>query len=79
MIHRRDFLRAGMAAIALEKSLFAGETRFGLPSQRLLAFHHVHTGENLKCIYWEKGAYVPEALAESTGFCATTGEMKSRP
>jgi uncharacterized protein YcbK (DUF882 family) len=35
---------------------------------RSLAFHNAHTGENLKTIYWEGGAYVPEALGEINYF-----------
>jgi uncharacterized protein YcbK (DUF882 family) len=64
MIGRRDFLRAGICGVAGSGCLFSRETRLELPSQRSLAFHNLHTGENLKCIYWEKGAYVPEALAK---------------
>jgi uncharacterized protein YcbK (DUF882 family) len=30
---------------------------------RHLAFRHLHTGETLEAVYWEKGAYVPDALA----------------
>jgi uncharacterized protein YcbK (DUF882 family) len=32
--------------------------------ERSLAFEHLHTGERLRCVYWEDGAYVPTALAE---------------
>lgn len=31
---------------------------------RQLSFHHTHTGENLKVVYVESGAYVTEALTE---------------
>ena len=30
---------------------------------RHLAFRHLHTNETLETVYWEKGAYVPDALA----------------
>jgi uncharacterized protein YcbK (DUF882 family) len=29
---------------------------------RRLAFNHLHTGETLDVVYWEGGAYVPDAL-----------------
>lgn len=34
------------------------------PRVRRLAFHNLHTGERLKTIYWERGEYLPSALAE---------------
>lgn len=64
MIGRRAFLRAGMFGIGASGPLFSGDIRSRLPSRRSLAFHNLHTGENLKCTYWENGAYVPAALAE---------------
>jgi len=30
---------------------------------RRVAFHNLHTGEALDAVYWENGAYVPDALA----------------
>jgi uncharacterized protein YcbK (DUF882 family) len=30
---------------------------------RELAFHNLHTGERLQALYWDKGAYVSDALA----------------
>lgn len=30
---------------------------------RLAFLHNTHTGEKLKAVYWEKGKYVPDALA----------------
>lgn len=32
------------------------------PPPRHLSFRHLHTEENLEVVYWEKGAYVPDAL-----------------
>jgi len=59
---RRAFLRAGSAA------LFGG---FVYPSfaladvakdVRSLALNNIHTGERMTIAYWEKGAYIPDAL-----------------
>ncbi len=33
-----------------------------LPASRKLHLYNTHTGESLKTVYWEKGAYIPEAL-----------------
>jgi uncharacterized protein YcbK (DUF882 family) len=38
------------------------------PAVRELSFYNVHTGEMLKTIYFEKGAYVPGALLEVNYF-----------
>lgn len=60
---RRHFVSLGLgaAAAALVKptSVFAA-----IPSARQLSFHHLHTGERLKAVYWEKGRYIPESLRE---------------
>jgi uncharacterized protein YcbK (DUF882 family) len=42
------------------KALAKGE--FDPAAPRRLAFHHLHTNEDLDLVYWHKGAYVPEAL-----------------
>lgn len=31
---------------------------------RRLTFHHLHTGENLKAVYWENGDYLDDGLEE---------------
>jgi len=64
-ITRRRFLRVirsiiyGMAAglPVLRQAARAAELR-----EKSLAFHSIHTGENLKVRYWVNGIYVPEAL-----------------
>ena len=48
---------AGAAATALVAPAWAAA-----PSRRL-AFHSLHTGESLDTVYWEQGAYVPDALS----------------
>ena len=32
---------------------------------RRVAFHNLHTGDMFNEVYWERGAYVPDALAEA--------------
>jgi len=59
---RRSFLRAGGAALVggLDcPSLALADVSKGV---RSLAFNNIHTGEHMQFDYWEKGAYVPDAL-----------------
>jgi uncharacterized protein YcbK (DUF882 family) len=51
------------------RSLHSGVEAAGLSAQagapiRRVAFHNLHTGEAVNAVYWEKGAYVPDALSE---------------
>ena len=56
---RRRVLRAlGVAGLALP---FARRAQAAAP--RAISFYHTHTGERLGVVYFESGAYVPEALA----------------
>ncbi len=77
---RRDFLLAGIvstvacfspykAAAALSK-LFSAE--------RKLSFYNTHTGENIKAVYCEQGAYVTQALTDINYILRDfrTGEVK---
>jgi uncharacterized protein YcbK (DUF882 family) len=58
---RRRFLRAlGLAAPAIALPTLA---RAAAPTHRELAFSHTHTGEKLKVLYFDRGQYVPDALA----------------
>lgn len=58
--HRRDLLKGALG--------LAGATLFGRAAQaaatapRSLSLYNLHTGESLKAIYFEDGAYVPDAL-----------------
>lgn len=36
-----------------------------LADARRVVLHNLHTGDRLDAVYWEKGAYVPDALAEA--------------
>jgi uncharacterized protein YcbK (DUF882 family) len=59
---RRDVLKlvggAALGGLALPRRALAGV----LPEARRLRFDNLHTGETLDAVYWEKGAYVPDAL-----------------
>ncbi|MFQ5961485.1 MAG: DUF882 domain-containing protein [Candidatus Methylomirabilales bacterium] len=65
IINRRGFLGVMKMAIygiaaglpVLRRAAKAAEFR-----EKSLAFHSIHTGENLKVRYWVNGTYVPEAL-----------------
>ncbi|HLW71810.1 MAG TPA: DUF882 domain-containing protein [Candidatus Binataceae bacterium] len=39
-----------------------------IETPRTLAFHNVHTGESIRTTYWERGAYLPQALHEINYF-----------
>lgn len=80
VIGRRDFLVAGLvttvgclfpykAAAALSKFFSA---------ERKLFFYNTHTGENIKSVYCEQGAYVTQALTDINYILRDfrTGEVK---
>ena len=60
---RRRFVTLALGASAAifikPSSVFAA-----LPVARQLSFRHLHTGERVKSVYWEKGRYIPESLRE---------------
>ena len=71
--HRRRFLQSGLAAAALAAPLIGRATapRAVTPRPiapppaaaiRRVALHNLHTDESLDAVYWENGAYVPDAL-----------------
>ncbi len=68
LLQRRRLLQLGLGALA-----GAGvSTRLGIPmawagdfavgEPRTLAMHNLNTGEKLVALYWDRGAYVPDAL-----------------
>ena len=57
---RRQLLCAAAAAPLLALPQI-GLARSG---GRELSFSHAHTGETLRAVYWENGAYLPDALNE---------------
>lgn len=62
MISRRNFLKAasGTAAMVLAPTVLAKPVAQG---ERVLRFHNLHTGENIKATYWAEGQYIAEELA----------------
>jgi len=63
---RRRFLTLGTGALLTAYGLtsvpaLADSTRG--PRERTITIHNLHTGENLKAVYWADGAYVDEELA----------------
>jgi uncharacterized protein YcbK (DUF882 family) len=66
MISRRAFLTLGPAGLlAAPEILRAGGASIlhGVES-RSLSFHNLHTEERLTAVYWERGQYLPGALAQ---------------
>lgn len=59
-VDRREIVRAGVGLLtaAVSPSAFAQGA-----SARTLSFVNTHTGETFADAYWERGAYVPGALA----------------
>jgi uncharacterized protein YcbK (DUF882 family) len=62
-LKRRELLRGGLVTAAGSLALPALPA-FAFPeaNARRLGFNHLHTGETLDVVYWEDGAYVPDAL-----------------
>jgi uncharacterized protein YcbK (DUF882 family) len=62
---RRDLLKQGLALAGGAVIMGAGlpARAFPEPDVRRLAFANLHTGETLDAAYWERGAYIPDALA----------------
>src|SRR5215469_14793893 len=70
---RRRFLRAGLIGAAGTIVPIAAAARWtvepanfviGSATVRELSFYNLHTGESLRTVYFENGAYVPESLRE---------------
>lgn len=61
---RRGFLSSVLAIAGASALPARGFAMAGRLSARELSLENLHTGERLKATYWEKGAYLPDALAE---------------
>lgn len=63
---RRSFLKTGALALGgcLLPQVVFGAVKGGLQKERSLSLYNMHTGERLKRVYWFKGKYLPDALAE---------------
>ena len=60
---RRDVLNFGLRSAALGALALSPLTAVADTAPRTVAFHNLHTGESLKALYWDNGAYVPDALS----------------
>lgn len=60
VIHRRKLLGLGLGALGVAACASRAVAAVGA---RTIAVNNLHTGERLVATYWEKGAYVPDALA----------------
>jgi uncharacterized protein YcbK (DUF882 family) len=62
---RRVLMLGAMAAVGgiLPRAAFS-ESKRPQAAERSLGFYNTHTDERLKAVYWEKGHYIPESLAE---------------
>jgi len=66
VLSRRGFLKASALALGgcFLPGVLMGTAQASTQSERSLAFYNLHTGEDLKTIYWSEGQYLPEALNE---------------
>ncbi len=77
---RRDFLMAGI--VTTVGCLFPYKANAALSklfsAERKLSFYNTHTGENIKAVYSEQGAYVTQALTDINYILRDfrTGEVK---
>jgi uncharacterized protein YcbK (DUF882 family) len=65
MSTRRELLRSVLGAGALGAAGLAGlpvKAFAGSLEPRRVAVHNLHTGESLNAVYWDDGAYVPDAM-----------------
>ncbi len=79
-VSRRGFLAAGLVTTAtcfLPYNVVAAVSKVFF-DERALSFYNVHTGENMKAIYWNDRTYVPQALADINYILRDyrTGEVK---
>lgn len=63
-LSRRDFLRTGILALGgcMVPQALKASLRPMLPYEKSLSFYNIHTGEQLKAVYWAEGLYVRESL-----------------
>ena len=72
VVGRRRFITMGLLGVAPMIIPGAAWARMRVKTSRhakraqarALSFYNLHTGERLKTVYWEKGAYIPGALDE---------------
>jgi uncharacterized protein YcbK (DUF882 family) len=65
MLSRRQFLVFGAAASAAAAFVpHPAEAAFRAKVERTVALHNIHTGENLKTVYWANGHYQSASLRQ---------------
>ena len=60
--HRRAFARHGPVPLAEMEPIHLAPPILASSEPRSLSFKNLHTNEALEAVYWDKGAYVPDAL-----------------
>jgi len=80
-ITRRRFLQwgaAGLLSAAIPERGFAGVREFWSP-EKSLSFYNTHTGEELEVVYWSRGRYRKQALADIDNILRDhrSGEIKA--
>lgn len=62
-LNRRSFIKnaAGLGVVLASPAALA---RVGSPTQRILAMHNLHTGEETEVVYWRDGRYEAGGLAD---------------
>lgn len=66
-LDRRGFLRlgAGVSAGLVAAPLVATPARAAVAhGERSISLYNIHNGESLKTVYWQDGAYIPQAMQE---------------
>jgi uncharacterized protein YcbK (DUF882 family) len=61
-VSKRDFLMSGLASGAAALATGSAKATDNHIC-RQISVHNLHTGERQSCLYFDKGAYVPQALA----------------
>ena len=63
---RRSLIVGGGALVLTTAFIIPGqaEARVIRPSERLLSFEHMHTGEKVKVVYWKHGRYIRNSLKQ---------------
>ena len=80
-LDRRSLLKAGILVVSGCIFPYAafGALEKKLPPDRSLSLYNLHTGESLKTVYWSRGKYISEALADINYILRDhrTGEIES--
>ena len=80
-LSRRNFLKTSLLAVGgcMFPCTALGAIAQDASSERSLSLYHLHTGENLRTVYWSQGKYIHEALADINYILRDhrTGEIES--